>query len=80
MDFWTNLYFPYPRRGKIEKEIRKKLATTAFIEIKHKKDILRIWIDRNHVPYKVEIRFDEMVWGYMDIDKFMEQFRKKFQV
>lgn len=75
MDFWANLYFPYPRWKKNEKELRKKLATTAFIEMKHKKDIIRLWIDRNHVPYKVEIRFDKMFCGYMDVDQFMEKFR-----
>lgn len=54
-----------------------KPATKAFIELKHEKDIVRIWIDIHHKPYKVELRLARTM-GYFEPDEFMKKLAESY--
>jgi len=51
---------------------KAKLAHPVFIMLAYENKIMRIWIDKNFKPYKVEWRVDGKA-GYYNIDEFMRK-------
>jgi len=42
----------------------------VFITLKGKDDLIRLWVDKNMKPYKVELRLKNFN-GYLNVDEFL---------
>ncbi len=49
---------------------RKKVP--VFIIMKHKDDLIRLWVDKDMKPYKVELRMKNFQ-GYLNVDEFLKR-------
>jgi len=52
------------------KKERKKVP--VFITMKHKDDLIRLWVDKDMKPYKVELRM-KTFQGYLNVDEFLKR-------
>jgi len=50
---------------------RKKVP--VFIILKHHDELIRLWVDKNMKPYKVELR-TKNYQGYLNVDEFFKRF------
>ena len=44
----------------------------VFITLKNKDDLIRLWVDKNMKPYKVELR-TKNYQGYLNVDEFLKR-------
>ncbi|MCZ6581609.1 MAG: hypothetical protein O6761_00335 [Thaumarchaeota archaeon] len=51
---------------------RKKEKVPVFVTLKHKDELIRLWIDKDMKPYKVEIR-TKSYQGYLNVDEFLKR-------
>ncbi len=49
---------------------RKKVP--VFIILKHNDELIRLWVDKNMKPYKVELR-TKNYQGYLNVDEFLKR-------
>lgn len=49
---------------------RKKVP--VFIILKHHDELIRLWVDKNMKPYKVELR-TKNYQGYLNVDEFFKR-------
>ena len=49
---------------------RKKVP--VFITLKNKEDLIRLWVDKDMKPYKVELRTKNFQ-GYLNVDEFLKR-------
>ncbi len=49
---------------------RKKVP--VFITLKNKDELIRLWVDKNMKPYKVELR-TKNYQGYLNVDEFLRR-------
>lgn len=53
---------------------RKKVP--VFITMKHKDNLIRLWVDKDMKPYKVELRMKDFQ-GYLNVDEFLKKMKIK---
>ncbi len=53
---------------------RKKVP--VFITLKSKDDLIRLWVDKDMKPYKVELRMKNFQ-GYLNVDEFLNRIKIK---
>jgi len=46
----------------------------VFITLKHKDDLIRLWVDKDMKPYKVELR-TKFYRGYLNVDEFLTRLK-----
>ena len=51
---------------------RKKVP--VFITLKHKDELIRLWVDKDMKPYKVELR-TKTHRGYLNVDEFLRRLK-----
>ncbi len=49
---------------------RKKVP--VFITLKNKDDLIRLWVDKDMKPYKVELRMKNFN-GYLNVNEFLKR-------
>lgn len=46
----------------------------VFITLKHKDELIRLWVDKDMKPYKVELRTKNYC-GYLNVDEFLRRLK-----
>ena len=64
----------FSRRKKVSYIEKRLEKIPVFITLKNKDDLIRLWVDKNMKPYKVELR-TKNYQGYLNVDEFLRRLK-----